>query len=140
MTISILGFISNIFKPAAKLIDDIHTSDEERMQLKKELLDLENKLSMKVLEYESQLLQAQSSIITSEATGQSWLQRSWRPITMLTFLLLVLLDTLGVGNLKLPSEAWGLLKIGLGGYVIGRSAEKIAPTIKGVLKKDEAKG
>lgn len=140
MSISILGFISNIFKPAAKLIDDVHTSEEERMQLKKELLDVENKLSMKVLEYESQLLQAQSSIITAEATGQSWLQRNWRPITMLTFLVLVVLDTLGVGNLKLPNEAWGLLKIGLGGYVIGRSAEKIVPTLKGAMKKDEAKG
>lgn len=140
MSISILGFISNIFKPAAKLIDDIHTSDEERMQLKKELLDVENKLTMKVLEYESQLLRAQSSIITAEATGKSWLQRSWRPITMLTFLALVVLDTLEVGNLKLPDEAWGLLKIGLGGYVIGRSVEKIAPTVKGVIKKDDAKG
>lgn len=38
------------------------------------------------------------------------------------------------------NEAWGLLKIGLGGYVIGRSAEKIAPTLKGAMKKDEAKG
>ena len=85
MSISILGFISNIFKPAAQLIDDVHTSEEERMQLKKELLDVENKLTMKVLEYESQLLQAQSSIITAEATGQSWMQRNWRPITMLTF-------------------------------------------------------
>lgn len=140
MSISILGFISNIFKPAAKFIDEVHTSEEERMQLKKELLDVENKLSMKVLEYESQLLQAQSSIITAEATGQSWLQRNWRPITMLTFLVLVVLDTLGVGNLKLPNEAWGLLKIGLGGYVIGRSAEKIVPTLKGAMKKDEAKG
>lgn len=140
MNISILGFISNIFKPAAKLIDDVHTSEEERMQLKKELLDVENKLSMKVLEYESQLLQAQSSIITAEATGQSWLQRSWRPITMLTFLALVVLDTFDIGNLELNNQAWALLKIGLGGYVIGRSAEKIVPTLKGAMKKDEAKG
>jgi len=61
-------------------------------------------------------------------------------VTMLTFLVLVVLDTLGVGNLKLPNEGWSLLKIGLGGYVIGRSAEKIAPTLKGAMKKDEAKG
>jgi hypothetical protein len=59
---------------------------------------------------------------------------------MLTFLVQVVLDTLGIGNLKLPNEAWALLKIGLGGYVIGRSAEKIVPTLKRAMKKDEAKG
>ena len=30
-----LSFLSGIFAPAAKLIDDVHVSDEERMQLKK---------------------------------------------------------------------------------------------------------
>jgi hypothetical protein len=59
---------------------------------------------------------------------------------MLTFLVLGVLDTLGVGNLKLPNEAWDLLKAGLGGCVIGRSAEKIVPTLKEAMKKGEAKG
>jgi hypothetical protein len=31
----------------------------------------------------------------------------------------------------LRDEAWFLLEIGLGGYIVGRSGEKIAKTIKG---------
>ena len=33
--------------------------------------------------------------------------------------------------LEIPPDMWGLLKIGLGGYVVGRSAEKVAKVIKG---------
>ena len=31
-------------------------------------------------------------------------------------------------------EVYGLIKIGLGGYVVGRSAEKIAPSLIGAIK------
>ena len=34
--------------------------------------------------------------------------------------------------LELPPDLWGLLKIGLGGYVVGRSAEKVASNFKNV--------
>jgi hypothetical protein len=30
----------------------------------------------------------------------------------------------------LPDQAWGLLSVGLGGYVIGRSAEKVAGELR----------
>jgi hypothetical protein len=68
----------------------------------------------------------QASIIRAEATGQSWLQRNWRPISMLTFLFLAVSDSYGIlpDNKKLSEEAWLLMQIGLGGYVVGRSAEK----------------
>jgi len=33
----------------------------------------------------------------------------------------------------LKAEAWGLLQIGLGGYVVGRSVEKVAPQITASL-------
>ena len=32
-------------------------------------------------------------------------------------------------------KLWNILEIGIGGYVIGRSAEKIAPAIAQALKK-----
>ena len=89
---------------------------------------------MKVMDYEKQLLEAKASIITAEATGASWLQRNWRPITMLTFLILVVFDTFGMTTFRLAEEAWTLLQIGLGGYVVGRSAEKIIPKITEVMK------
>ena len=96
----------------------------------------------KVLDYETKLMDNQAAIIKAEATGQSWLQRNWRPITMLTFLILVVCDSFGILAFRLSDEAWVLLQIGLGGYVAGRSAEKITSQVMKVrrTRDDEAKG
>lgn len=127
---NILSFIGEIFKPAAKLIDDLHTSDEEKLTLKNKLTVIQNEMHSKVIDYETKLLASQSSIIIAEASGQSWMQRSWRPITMLTFLGLVVCDSFGWLASPLAAEAWVLLQIGLGGYVTGRSIEKVAVKLK----------
>jgi len=73
-------------------------------------------------------LEAAASVITAEATSDSWLTRSWRPITMLTFVALVAAHWLGftAPNIS-PDEIASLLdivKIGLGGYMVSRGAEK----------------
>ena len=125
MKFNLFSFIADIFKPAAKLIDDIHTSDEERLALKNQLTVIQNTLAEKVINYETLLLESKAAIVTAEANGQSWMQRSWRPITMLTFLVLVVCDSFGWLANPLAPEAWTLLQIGLGGYVAGRSAEKM---------------
>jgi hypothetical protein len=122
---NVFSFISNIFEPAVKLIDEIHTSDEEKLKLQAQIKAVENELLAKVIDYESKLLEGKTAIITAEATGQSWMQRNWRPITMLTFLALVVLNSFGLLVTPLADEAWTLLQIGLGGYVAGRSAEKM---------------
>jgi hypothetical protein len=139
--IDIFGIVSNIAKPLFKLIDDVHTSDEEKMTLKNEFSTIQNSLISKLLDfekeklkYEHRLLEMQGQVITAEAQGKSWIQRNWRPITMLTFLGLIICDSFGLLKFRLAAEAWGLLKIGLGGYVIGRSAEKIVPSITSVIK------
>ena len=105
----------------------MNTSEEEKLLITKELRNIENNLSIKILEYESKLMEAHSSIIKTEAGGQSWLQRNWRPIVMLSFLILVVCDSFDLLAFRLADQAWTLLQIGLGGYVIGRSAEKNAP-------------
>ena len=133
---SVFSFISSIFEPAVKLIDDLHTSDEEKLQMQAQIKKVENELLAKIIDYESQLLEGKTKIITAEATGQSWLQRSWRPITMLTFLLLVVLDSFGWLANPLADEAWLLLQIGLGGYVAGRSVEKITKQYMGARPAD----
>ena len=127
---NILGFIGEIFKPAANLIDNMHTSTEEKLILKNKFEVIENKITAKIIDYETKLLESKASIITAEATGQSWIQRNWRPITMLTFLGLVVCDSFGWLANPLAAEAWTLLQIGLGGYVVGRSGEKIINQIK----------
>ena len=134
---NLLKTIVDVIKPVGKIIDDVHTSEEEKAKLKNELFVLQAKLQVEVLEYEKSLLSKQAQIITAEAQGNSWLQRSWRPITMLTFLVLVCLDAFGWLAFRLSDQAWVLLQIGLGGYVIGRSGEKIAKPVITAMQKNE---
>ncbi|NPV12721.1 MAG: hypothetical protein HPY57_13120 [Ignavibacteria bacterium] len=122
--------ITNAIKPIGDIINNLTTTDEERLKAQIELKKLENEITSKLIELETQLVEAQKTIITAEAQGQSWIQRNWRPITMLTFLILVVLDSLGILAYRLSNEAWTLLQIGLGGYVVGRSAEKIIKEYK----------
>ena len=132
---SVWGWITDIVKPVTELVDELHTSEDERNQVKARLFQLQNDTANKMLEYEGKLIEAQSSIIRSEAQGKSWLQRNWRPITMLTFLVLVVCDSFGLLAFRLADQAWTLLQIGLGGYVVGRSVEKIAPQVTEVIKR-----
>lgn len=125
----IAELLTGIFKPATDLIDDLHTSDEEKIDAKTRLLEVEAAVLTKAYDYEARALEAKSRIVAAEAASEHWLAAVWRPITMLTFLALVVLDSFGLlemasGN-SLPEEAWLLLQIGIGGYVVSRGVEKI---------------
>lgn len=124
------SLIGSIFKPAAELIDNLHTSEEEKLQIKQKMFEIQVEAFNKAEEYETKLLDAKQTIITAEAQSQSWIARNWRPITMLTFLVLVCADSFGWLPNPLADEAWTLLQIGLGGYVAGRSAEKVTKLLK----------
>ena len=128
--IGVTDLISNIFKPAANLVDDLHTSDEERLNAKTKMLEVQAVAMQQVFDYETQALTARANIVNSEASSENWIASSWRPITMLTFMVLAVGDSLGLLASPLRDEAWMLLQLGLGGYVVGRSGEKIAQTIK----------
>lgn len=73
-------------------------------------------------------LEAQANILMTEISGESWLQRNWRPIVMLFFVGLIGAHWLGQTPANLTPEerlaVFEIIKIGLGGYVLGRSAEK----------------
>ena len=117
-------WIKNVINPISSILDKLTTTDEERLKAQIELKRIENEITTKYLELEKELVKAQSQIITAEAEGSSWLQRNWRPITMLSFLILVILDSFGLLAYRLSEESWTLLQIGLGGYILGRSLEK----------------
>jgi hypothetical protein len=79
-------------------------------------------------------LEGAVKIITAEAQGESWLQRNWRPTVMLTLTGLVVAHWLGWTAPNLPEDQvlmlLDIVKIGLGGYVVGRSAEKVVREYK----------
>jgi hypothetical protein len=120
-------FGTNVIGEIGKIIDNLFTSDEERT-------DAKNKIIQVLREKELELQKMQTDIIIAEAKG-NWLQRSWRPILMLSFGFIVIY-TKFISQLApqlitpvLEPEFWSLLKLGIGGYVIGRSGEKIAATV-----------
>lgn len=74
-------------------------------------------------------LEAAASIIVAEAQGESWLQRNWRPLLMVLFGAIIannymLVPIFGTPAAEIPPDMWDLLKLGVGGYVVGRTAEK----------------
>ena len=129
------NFISGLITPVTNLISEVVEDKDKANQLKASMFKVQTEMSMKLLDYEKQLLESQKSIIVAEAQGASWMQRNWRPITMLTFLVLVVCDSFGLLAFRLADQAWTLLQIGLGGYVAGRSLEKSAPKVTEVRKK-----
>lgn len=133
MNLSIVKLIADVIKPAANLVDNLSTSKEEKLILRNELELIQNTLNEKLLNYESQLIQTKASVLKSETSG-NWLQRNWRPIIMLIFGFIIvyeyfLASLFSLPKSQLPPDFWELLKLGMGGYVIGRSAEKIIPSI-----------
>lgn len=125
-----MSVLSNIFSKGAKeivdsagnLIDNISTSDAEKLSAKNELSNI-------VFTSLGKLQDIQREIIVTEASG-NWLQRSWRPIVMLAFAGIVILGAfIEIPYLSDNSKFWSLLEIGMGGYVIGRSAEKVTESV-----------
>lgn len=80
-------------------------------------------------------LESRSNIITAEANGESWLQRNWRPLLMLWFAALVGGYWFGLTPDNLNDQTvlalFDIVQLGVGGYIAGRSAEKITRTITG---------
>ena len=128
--LKVVDLIAGIFKPAAELIDDMHTSTDEKNKHKERLLTVQAAAMDTVFNYELEALKGQQAIVQAEAKSDHWIVASWRPITMLTFLALAVGDTFGLFATPLRDEAWMLLQMGIGGYVVGRSGEKIAKIIK----------
>lgn len=83
-------------------------------------------------------LQAAMAIIVAESQG-GFLARNWRPAVMLFFTGLVGAYWLGYTAPNLPEstvlELLSIVKFGLSGYVVGRSVEKVAPSIAAALKR-----
>jgi hypothetical protein len=100
-------------------------------------------------------LAAQGGAVVSEIRSEHWLARSWRPLLMLLFMALLVLygvllpavDLIAARPIPfsprwrdLPPEFWNLLTVGLGGYVGGRSLEKIADAAIGKVRETGRKG
>ena len=126
--------ISSLIAPVLGIIEKLIPDKEAQAKAKIELLSLAQAGQLKELE-------AAMSTITAEAKSEHWIVAAWRPITMLTFVAIIANNYLlypyltlfwdSAPMLELPESLWELLKIGLGGYVVGRSVEKATEAYRG---------
>jgi len=117
------GLIKETGSAISGIIDKLVTTDKERLGLQNEIMGVINNFASKMMD-------VQRDIVLAEVNGNK-LQRSWRPIIMLAFGFIVIYEyfiskVFGLPTADLPTKFWDLLEIGLGGFVIGRSVEKIA--------------
>lgn len=99
----------------------------------------EAELSVALMQRAQEIENAAASIVKTEAASEHWLTATWRPIVMLVLTAMIVARWMGYSAPNI-SEAealklWSIVEIGLGGYVIGRSAEKIAPMVAEAMKR-----
>lgn len=94
---------------------------------------LKANMTSEVMEHAEAELKGAVSIILAEAQG-GWLQKNWRPMLMLWFAGLVGAHWLGFTPANLgEAQVLALLdivQVGIGGYVLGRTAEKVVTAYK----------
>tara|TARA_Y100000310_G_C20537970_1_gene741825 strand:- start:258 stop:662 length:405 start_codon:yes stop_codon:yes gene_type:complete len=125
----VAGLLNSVFKrvlPAEKM------SEKERAEI-------ENAMQAELMKADWSFIEKQADIIVAETKG-SWLSCNWRPITMLTFVVIIANNYIlypylslffdKAPMLKIPPDMWNLLKIGIGGYIVGRSAESTMKAYK----------
>ena len=114
-----------VLGPVLDIVDKSITDKDLRERLR-------HQITQQILVNEAHQLESKAQVIMAEASGESWLQRSWRPLTMLFFVGLIAAHWLGFTppNISEPQilALLDIVQIGLGGYVVGRSAEKVART------------
>lgn len=125
--------VKGLLSIGSSLIDRLFPDKEAQAKAKLELLALEQS-------GELQKIAESSAVVQAEAKSEHTITATWRPITMLVFVAIIANNYIlypylslfwtDAPVLDLPDQMWSLLQIGLGGYVVGRSGEKIMKGLK----------
>ena len=116
------------------IFDAINKAGERKLSREALAAEIEKAL----IASQAQLAAEQSRVIVAEAQGEGWLQRSWRPIVALVAFFSCWFVIFPYGFLVawgwLPQIRFGeaglqwffdLSKIAVGGYIAGRTIEKV---------------
>ena len=124
-----LGAIGPIAKMVGGILDKAVPDKDLKEKLKHEL-------NTQLINGDHEELIAKSEIIKAEANSKHWLTATWRPALMSICIIVIANNHiiapfcnafLGTSiELSIPDPMWNLLTIGVGGYIAGRSGEKIA--------------
>lgn len=145
---TIAGVVTGIFEPAINFIDELHLSEEEKAKMQN-ILDqarleiMEKQLETQAREAEAKAKEAEAEaaavmalakVAEAEATGDSWLQRNWRPALMAVIISMLINNFIAYPYLSaiwpaikqtpIPTACWAMLTGASGTYIFGRSWEK----------------
>ncbi len=100
---------------------------------------IEAELSLALMQRAQEIESAAADVVKTEAASEHWITATWRPIVMLVLTSLIVARWLGYSAPGISEvealKLWSIVEIGLGGYVIGRSAEKIAPVMAEAMRR-----
>jgi phenylpyruvate tautomerase PptA (4-oxalocrotonate tautomerase family) len=120
--------------PVSQILDR-HIADRQTRD------KLAAELQQSLIEQLAKEQESAASVIIAESKSEHWLTANWRPlltVVLMAFLVLVgllipLADLVAGGPIPyrprwsdLPEGFWQFLTVGMGGYIGGRSLEKIA--------------
>lgn len=119
----------------APLLSGLFSIIDKTVENKDEAQKIKARLQQMTLQGRFREIEAAADIIRAEAQGGSWLQRNWRPMLMVLFGTIIannylIVPLFGTPAAAIPPDLWALLKLGVGGYVLGRSAEKSVRALK----------
>ena len=124
--LGILGAVAPLVKTLFKTIDKTieNKADAERIK---------QSIQQQLLSGQLKELEAQAAIIVAESKG-GILQRNWRPLLMLIFAGLIVAHWFGFTAPNIPESVQNsllnIVLVGMGGYIVGRSGEKIMDKYK----------
>lgn len=105
---------------------------------KEQAAKLEAEMTMELVRNSHALEAAAADIIKSEAASSHWLAANWRPLLMLTFGGLIVARWFGFAAPELGEaeyiKLWDIVQLGIGGYTVGRSLEKIIPPVADAIR------
>ena len=128
--------VSGVIDSVSTAIDKLVTSDEEKMQLKNELIKIEleakNKADELNFKYEEEVTKRHQTDMISD----NWMSKSIRPITLVFILIMYSLLSIASGFKFEVTESyvellgqWGMLIMSF--YFGGRTVEKVSQIVKG---------
>jgi len=130
-----LPIIGNVFTKVLDVVAEVVPDKDLQLKIKAGLSEKIASADFSLLEKE---MASQAQTLAAELTG-SKIQRSWRPhlmylIMFFLFWLVIIVPVLGMFGFvvpvkealeSVPIQMWTLLTVGLGGYTVFRSGEKM---------------
>ncbi len=141
-----IGMIARLF--AGPIIDAVTRVFVASQNKKATEAEMRAEVEKAIMQTIADVSHAQADVIKAEAQGESWLQRCWRPVTALAFASVILfygivlpiaVDWFGMPRVRVGDTllSWIMqaVMLCLGGYIGGRTLEKITDSILTTLRK-----